>query len=325
MNLLNMTTQILAYSADISGQTDNPHMRNFDWERRFANIEIRNPKSFQSVVAPGESITLFDGTRSHSMTGSTVLTMALLDASKSIYRLSVTSGPSGFRTARSISGLTTCNVTINNNSVAVFDFAGATLTGVVPGDIMRIKGAATYDAGPYVFGSLNAGLWKIIGINGTAVSCVRFVGEQFIGGNESVTGISGDVQIYSSAGIQVGDKVSIDGSFSIVTQRVYTISAVTPTTIDFVSTISIPNESSVTYIPDSISFYTQAKKIVYVECDQDAVVRFDGETSNKTKINPIQPGSPCLVGYIHKWGSTFKCEVVNISVNPMNVIWITGE
>ena len=323
MEILNAVTHLMAYS-DSSGQTDNPRQRVFDWTRQFSGIEVANPNSDHKVVVPGGSYTIFDGSGSHSMDGTSTLSLALLPNTDPIYRLSVT-GPAGFRTARAVSGIVACTVTVNNNAVAIFNFTSSTLTGVVAGDIMRINGVVTNDSGPYAFASTNAGNWVVIGVTGTAVSCVRPVGEQFSGLAEVVAVATNNVQFYSSSGIQVGDKIDISGSLSVVSWGRYIVADVTATSIYFVSGLPLPNETGIAYVPTTISFFTQSKKLVYIEADQESVVQLDGDTGTKVRISPMTPGSPSLVGYFHKWGDTYKCVVVNRSVNVMNLKWITGE
>jgi hypothetical protein len=100
---------------------------------------------------------------------------------------------------------------------------------------------------------------------------------------------------------------------------------VTPTTIDFVSTQPLPEENTLTYIPDTIVFYLNSKRIVYIEADQDIVVRFNSDTSDNNRVTPIIPGDACLLGYIHKCGNTYKCTIVNKSVNTVNVKHILAE
>jgi hypothetical protein len=148
---------------------------------------------------------------------------------------------------------------------------------------------------------------------------------------------SPQVQFYSAAGIQVGDKMAITGTFSQVTQNTYMIQAVTPTSLDFVSTNAIPIEGPLTYIPSTIQFYTDAQRFVYIEVDQPAAVQFNADTSFNTMLNPIAqniPGGNCLpqinpqeemVGYLHKWGNSYKCVVVNTSVNSLKVKFFLGE
>lgn len=321
--ILNVLTQILIYADPTV--TDNPHQRSTDWRRRAESLSVKNPYSNVKTLAPGQSFSIFDGIIASGLTGSSVMAISLLSAQDSLYRLSVTSGPSSFKTARSPSGITACNVTINNNAIAEFDFTGATLTGVIVGDILRVKGQVNNDSGPYAFNSLNAGIWKIIAVSGSKVSCVRMPNEVFQAAVELVAAATADVQFYADDGIAVGSKMAIESAFSAVSQKTYEVKAVTPTTIDFVSTSSIPLESNVSYTSNSVIFYTSSKKLVYVEVDQDCVIRLNGASDDSNKLNPIEAGNSMLPGFMHKWGNTFKCEVINKSVNSCTVRFITCE
>ena len=119
--------------------------------------------------------------------------------------------------------------------------------------------------------------------------------------------------------------MDIAGSLSPASWGRYVVQAVTATTVDFMSANPLPLESNTAYVASSIAFFTQSKRLLYIEADQESSVQLDGDTGLKTRISPICPGSPNLVGYFHKWGDTFKCVVVNRSVNPMNIKWISGE
>lgn len=324
MNILNVITQILSYADPCA--TDNPQLRSIDWTRRFNGISAKKPESDSQQLAPGESFTVFDGSRSTSLAaGTSVLKIELINASQSRYRMTVTSGPAGFRAARAVSGITGCVVAVNNNSVASFAFAGATLTGVVVGDTMRVKGAATYDVSPYAFAAANAGLWRIIGVSGTTVQAVRLPGQAFSGTNQTVASATADVEFYSAAGVQAGDTMLVSGTFAQPSQRAYSVADVTPTTIDFVSTMPIPTETGLTYVADSITFYMNAKKLVYIEVDQEAVVRFNEDASDSNRVSPVVSGAAPSVGYLHKYGDSYRIVVVNKSINTMNVKFFLAE
>lgn len=323
-DILNVITQVLAYSP-VQGVSDNPAQRIFDWTRRMYSLEINGPVGDTKLLAPGQSYAIFDSTRTSPLDNTSVLSLAIFDPSISLYRLSVTAGASGFRTPRSISNVTSCQVTVNNNALAVFNFPLAVISGVVPGDIMRVKGVALNDVGPFAFNPLNSGLWVVVAASGTTVQCVRLATDSFSGVSETVTTATANFQIYSSDGIQVGDKVDISGSLSSVSQRIYTISDVTPTTIDFVSALALPTETGVSFTAGTISFYSDAKKFIYIEVDQEAVVQLNADTSNNNKICPIAAANAMLIGYFHKWGSAYRCEVVNRSIFPMNLRFFTGE
>lgn len=424
-SILNVITQVLAY-LPTQGISDNPNQRHFDWTRKLHSVELSRPDSDTTLIPPGGNFTIFDGSETNPLDGSSILGIAMLpQCGPSAYRLSVSAGTSGFRTPRTITGLgvaalvliqdltytsaiagqpgnattiaytagatagaevvtvtgqaisvqidsgvstalqvqtavlaspaavalvtvaisgTSSNpqtapvtatalagaqytlVSINNDALATFNFGSASLGGVVPGDILRISGVAVFDGvGPFAFNPINAGFWSIIGVAGSTLSAVRLAGQQFTGVAESVGSQPSDIQIYSAAGIQVGDKISITGTFNLVTQSTYQITAVTPTSLDFISTAVIPVESGITYVPTTIQFYTNAKRFVYLEVDQSAAVQFNADTSQNVRVDPIVPSDHMQVGYLHKWGNSYKCVVQNLSVNPMIVKYFTGE
>jgi hypothetical protein len=323
MNILNLTTQLLAYSDPTL--TDNPQLKTIDWTRRMFQISVSNPMSDSKTLFPGESFEIFDGTRSTSLSLASVFSLELLSNTQNRYRLKVTSGPSGFRTERVVTGLNNVSVTVNNNAIAIFNFSGADLTNVNPGDTMRISGQALFDSAPYLFNPLNSGLWKVISVSGTSVQAVRESGEDFSAVNENVSGVSSQVRFYSSTGVQKGDKVSINDSFSTVSRRVYEVLDVSPDSIDFVSGISIPEESNVSFSQDCLIFYSRAKKLVYIEVDQEAVVRFNDDQSDNNKVVPVSAGNQNLIGFLNKFGDSYKIKIVNKSINSLNLKFFTCE
>jgi hypothetical protein len=290
-------------------------------------IPLRNPYSNTVTLPPGGSFSMFDSTIATGLDGTSVLSMELLSAQNSIYRIQLVSGDGAFRTARSsVSTPAGCTVTLNNNAVAVFNFASATLTGVQPGDIMRIAGQILYDTGPFQFNPLNAGLWTVLSVSGTSVTVARPVGVPFSGVQESPAGpVNNDVEFYANNLVQVGNKIDVTGTFSVVSQRTYTVLDATPTTIDFCSTAPIPLESNLSYVPGTLTAYTDLKRLVYIECDQSGVVQFNADTSNNNRLTPVRSGDELLPALACKWGDTYACTVVNQSVNPMNVKFFFGE
>jgi hypothetical protein len=324
-HILNIITQLLAYS-DSDGSTNNPKQRAFDWTRRIQQTPVQKPISSTHQLAPGEILTLFDGTRAVGLSaGVSQISVALVSAVDSLYALAITTGPGEFRTSRPITGLAGCAVAVNNNAMATFDFGAATLAGVQVGDIMRISGAA-FDTGPFAFSALNAGAWTVIGIAGSKVSVVRPQGECFSGAQETVaTVLPSDVSFFSASGTQKGDKFALSGVVSPASQRSYTVADVTPTKLYFVSTMPIPEEGPLTYAANALTVYSAAKRLVYLESDQDLIVRFNGDTGNSVLVNPVVAGDRDLPGYLHKFGLVWKCEVENKSVNPLNLVVCSGE
>ena len=320
--ILNIINQILSYNAS-QGTTDSPLMRSFDWTRRMTGLSVGNPQSDNFVLSPGQTVSVFNGSKPNPLDTSSVLD--LLSVGNGLYRLNVTAGSSEFRTRRSISGISNCSISINNLSMAVFNFSGSTLSSVQIGDTMRIKGSSTHDSGPFAFNSLNSGNWLIIGKNGTSLSCVRPVGETFTAAAESISDASGDIDIYSSSGLQKGDKMQISGAFSLASFRSYELKEVTPDYLDFISTVALPIETDISYIDNAINFYTSAKKYIYMESDQVCVVQFNGSSDITNKIVPVAAGSPTLPGFLSQTGDFYSCDVTNKSLNVLNLKIFSGE
>lgn len=327
-NIANIITQILTYS-DTVGTTDNPQLRNFDWNRRLSAISIDNPDHKEIRVPPGEEAVLFDGLRDHSLDDTSVVKISNIYGS--LYKLEVISGSSAeFRKARQITALSDVNVTVNNDSVATFEFVGATLVDVVAGDTLRVAGESTFDEDPYDFSPLNSGLWRIIGVSGNKVQAVRSVDEPFSGVDQAVVGTSADqIQIYSSSGVQACDKFELKAPFSSASHKTFSVKDVTPDELYFVSTSPLPEEE-ISY-PDTnvddhaLVIYTSAKKVFYLETDQEISVRFNDDPSDNVKVSPISAGNPDLIGYLHKFGSCYKAVVKNKSVNTAKILYFVAE
>lgn len=322
-HILNYITQLLCYSDQ--SVTDNPHERAFDHRRRLEAIAVKNPSGDSKMLAPGESFSIVQNVISSGLSGASTVAIDLVSAQDSVYRLSAT-GANIFRTARAPTGLAVCNVTVNNSSVATFDFVSADVSMILVGDLMKINGDNTYDTGPFQFNPINSGLWKVIGVNGTKVSCVRLVGQPFQAVTEAVTGpVDTDVSFFADDMIRPGMQFQVTDTFSQVTRRIFTVLNSTPNAIDFVSTASIPEEDALTYISGSVVFYTGVKRMVYFECDQECSIRFNGQTDDLNRVTPIEAGNSMLRGSSLKWGDTYSCQVVNLSVNACTIKFFMAE
>lgn len=320
-SILNITNQLLAYNDPMI--TDNPQQRSFDFSRKLYSLEVNKPQSNIIVLAPNTSYTIYDGTISTGLDGTSQLTVTRLSSNDSVYRLSVT-GSVSFKTLRAVSGITTCNVTINNNAVAEFNFVGANLSSVQAGDIMRIKSVDLYDTSPFAFNPLNSGFWRVVGVNGSVVTAIR--DGDFVGINENITtSVASDVIFYADDGVQTNDYMSITGTLNVVSRKIYQVLNATPNTIDFIATTPIPVESNVPYVSNTLIIYKSAKKLIYIETTQDAVVRFNDDTSDNNIITPVQVGDESLPSFISKWGLTYKCIIVNKSISPMTVRYFMCE
>ncbi len=325
-SILNITTQILSYSDNV-GNTDNPAQRNYDWGRRLMGLVVEDPTHKTVKVAPGATLAVFNSVAQTNIIAGDTLDLEFIG--DSVYALKIDSGTGSFRTSRAVTGIVpgAATVQVFNNAMARFSFdAGAVLTGVVPGDIMRIASLNTFDSGPFGFNDLNAGIWIVLAVNGNSVDVYRGPDLFCEGVNESVPAVlAGDVSFYSAAGVQAGDTLSIAGSFSPVSFGQYDVIDATPTTLYFTSTKPLPDQLGITFIANSISVFGEAKNYLYLEADQPVAVRLNADLTDNNMVEPIVAGDPKQVGFLHKTGLVYKIEIVNKSVVPVNVHYFIAE
>ena len=75
MSKLNFLVFLQTYSD--SSASNSPSLSNFRWSRNVDGLSVNNPISQAFVLAPGESRTLFDGTRTLSHDGTTQYSLTL--------------------------------------------------------------------------------------------------------------------------------------------------------------------------------------------------------------------------------------------------------
>ena len=332
--LVNIINSLLGYN-DAKGVVNNPLQRSFDWERRYMSIPMKNGTSDLATIEPGGSLTIFDGTKTLPVamaSPTTELSIEKLDLSKSLYRLSITSGPGAFRTERvtSFNLNTQITTTVNNNSVMVLTLPNNTngdFTNVAIGDNLRIKGVNTQDLSDTAFASVNSGYWVVIAkpAGNLSLTIRRPYNQSFQGVNETVTlgavDTQNQIRIYSASGVQISDSFTINGTFSSASFNDYDVQQVGPNFIDFISGQSLPEETSLALSSvNDIIFYSNAKKLVYVECDQSIALRYNLDTSDNNLVKPMQVGNDLLNGFDKKLGFAWKCVVVNKStINQVHI------
>lgn len=325
-SILNITTQILSYSDNI-GNTDNPAQRNYDWGRRMVGLVVEDPTGKTVRVAPGATMTVFNSIATTGLLAGDILSLSF--EGDSVYSLKIDSGTGSFRTGRAVTGIVglAAQVQIFNNALARFTFdAGANLSTVVIGDIMRIASLNTYNNPPFGFNDINAGLWYVIAINGNSVDVYRGPDKFCDGVNESIPAVlAGDVKFYSATGVQEGDTVSITGTFSSISYGQYGIVDATPDTIYFTSTKPLPDQSSVSYALGTVNIFGEIKNYLYLETDQLVSVRLNTDTTDNNVVEPIVAGDPKQIGFLHKTGLVYKIEIVNKSVVPVNIHYFIAE
>jgi hypothetical protein len=322
-SFLNVTTKILAYGD--RQVNDNPRLKFVDWVRDTSGLVVRNPRSESYGIAPGATLVAFNGIRTTSLGSNTAFSVALSPLDPSTYRFTWTGGTNP--TLRIDRGLTLNANTVTfavlgNNTVnvsvpsdATFDF-----TGVVLGDVVFIPHITTGDTAN-VLSVLNSGYWTVLGVTDSKhISLARAANQTFEAVSESILlTSSSQFQAYSASGVQVGDKVDISLNFATSTQKTYDVTNVTSTFFEVSSTSPLPPETGITPTAAGMIFYTDAKRFLYLETDQETCIRLNGSTDNSQRISPVEPSNPDAPGVYLKNGPVWSLSVINRSSVTANV------
>lgn len=323
---LNLNAKLLAfYDKNVNS---NPKLKPIDWDRQDCGIDVLNPVTTSYQLAVGATQTVLSGARTTTIDGTTTFSNTLLSISASTYRIAATSGTApGFRTGR---GLTLSGATVTfavqANNLVTLTVSGGSFAAVLSGDTIFCPNTTTGDtASP--LSVLNSGTWQVLSkLSGTSLVITRLSGDTFEGVSESIL-LTGNTQLiaYSSDNVQIGDTVIISNGFSVVTQKDFIVTEVTDSFIQFESSLALPNEVGIQPGNAGMVFYTANKRMLYLEADQECVVRINGDTGNYQRVSPIEPGNIDRPGMFLKWGSVFALTVVNKSTAVLNLLVITAE
>lgn len=325
MTALNLLSSVLAYDDDISSTiNNNPYKRIPDWSTQIYGLTIKNPQAKKYTIEPSSSITLFDGTRLLSIDGTSVFSLTFI--SGSVYRLQCTSGTQPlFRIPRSISSDATSlfTISINNNSVVTLLNSGGTIV-----DFSTVQiGDTLYISNSSPFNVLNEGYFKIISKTSNSISIQN---PSAAAENNIPLGVNyaTDFQIFSSGPVVAGDTIILYSGFSLVSLGSYTISSVTPSFVEFISTNPLPNESNIVPTASGIIIYSDAKFVTYIECDQNSILKLNADVGNNVLIEPAIPklnAQSGVNGIFTKIGTSYKGVLKNNSINNCSAFVFTAE
>lgn len=324
---LNITNRTLGHSDPNNTTGNDPLKKSVDWGSNII-VSVNNPATVPYTLAPGASVTLFDGSRTIAADGTTQWTLSLSSLASDRYRFTHTSGTApALRTDR---GLTLSAVsvaaTVNANQTVTFAAPAASFSAVQVGDVLFVPGPETGDAST-VFSSLNQGFWTVLAVaaNGSSVQVSRGSGT-FTGFTETVTLASNaQLQAFSSSGVQVGDGVFVSAGFSTPVLHGYTVLAVNPKWFEVRATAALPVSAVATPGASGVLFYAAAKRYIELWSDQECVIRVNGDTGDSNKVSPWQAGDILQAGHYIKAGVTWSAVVVNKTTSVMNIQLITAE
>lgn len=322
MPLISHNIAIVAY--DDANSNSNPQLRFFDWRRSVQNTLVDNPLETRYTIPPNTSQVLFSGNRITAIDSTTTFQLALNAVNNGLYRVTATSGTApSFRTDRGLN-LTgdTVSISVNNNSTANVTVTTNNFANVQVGDNVFIPSTLTGDSSlnsPFNVG--NGGYWTVIskasGLTPKTITIIRLAGASFSGVTETVTPTSaGQFVAFSSSGVQSGDTLEISSGFSPVTQSTFKIVNVTPTWVEFASTLNLPLESGIQPGATGMVFYVSNKKYLRVEANYEVAIRLNtdvGTTNQNNRIVPRVVGTKDGIGWFETWGTVWALEIQNRS------------
>lgn len=194
------------------------------------------------------------------------------------------------------------------NSATAFNLISG---GVVVGDNVLIGNA---------FNPLNQGTYTVIAVTATSFTVASQTGVAegpiLLG-----SGFASQVQIYSAAGIQIGDTLVISGGFSVATQGAYKVTAVTANYVQFYTTAILPLEGPI--MTEAIAFYSAAKQLVYLEASQNCTVTLNG--SNSCQISPLIINNFTKPGIFMNTSTIYSLSVTNNSLSSAKIFLASAE
>ena len=317
MSKLNLSIFLNSYADDDA--TNSPSLSNIKWHRDLQGIEVNEPISKTIRLGSGQSQSLFSSEVVINSDNTTTYDIALKSGTANTYKISHNSGTAPeFRTPRVIGSDITTEVTITKNAkLLIFTATGGTLfdlSSVSVGDSVRIGS---------VFNAANQGVFKII-----MKSTTSFAIENEIGQAEGPIVLGADfadqINIYSSDGVQIGDKIDIVDGFSLVSRKTFEITDVSHDYIEFYSICSIPEESNISNDPESFSIFSSAKQIVYIESDKSLDIAINGIAVTNS-INPIALGSSIKPGMLLITDTIKSLIITNTSLDMATVFVFSAE
>jgi hypothetical protein len=307
-----------------SHSSNAPDRNNFKWTRNYNGVSVRNPIGYGFSLAPGETKTLFNGVRALTQDNTTQYSIAPVAGNPNLYALSWVGGTNPtFRTGRTSGANATTQVTVTlNGPVLTFTSTGGQnfnliSGGVVVGDYVRIGN---------LFNVANQGMadWKIISVTATSFSVSNQIGAAE-GPITLGSGFANQIDIYSAAGVQIGDTLQILSGFSPVTQGSYQVTGVSDKFLQFASLSILPTEGP--FATEPIAVYSQAQKMVYLESDQNVTMSINGVSGSN--LGPFATTDACgnplcsgnQPGVFMTTSTIWSLTVTNTSTNTANLFF----
>ena len=108
-------------------------------------------------------------------------------------------------------------------------------------------------------------------------------------------------------------------------QQTFSVVDVTSKYIQFESSMALAEEDNVAPGIGGLLVFTNAKRYIALEADQECIVRVNGDTSSLHRVTPWVANDCSKPGQYVRTGPTWVLQVINSSSKSMNLIVISAE
>lgn len=323
MSKTNLQVNLISFE-DIQ-VSNNPQIRNFDLSYRLLGMEGKDPVSATRMIAAGETKTLFNGTRSTLIDGTTGFSISRPNATLNTYRFTAAAGtPPEFRTARSTSIDTTTQFALSvNGPIATLTNASGTpmvTTNIQIGDILNVfpgSGASVANLGRFIVLSKTTNSISFQNLSATAQAFVVLNTSLFL--------------VYSNGGsnnqAQIGDKIIISDGFSSSIFGTYDLAEVTPNwfEIQVAAPNGIPLELGVIPGIAGMVVYSSAKQLLFIAALDRCAIYINGMVTDSIQIQPVDPQNIEKPGLYIQQGTVYQLAIKNLSLSNLQVLVASVE
>lgn len=315
MSNLNLLISLNAYKD--TNPVNAPTKSLVKWLTSYTGITINEPNSSIVDLASGESASLFSGAVDLDDDNTTTYNLALKAGSNSTYVLSYNSGSyPNFKDSRVEASDATTQITVTKNGpLLTFTSTGGTalnliVGGVIVGDEVRLG---------TVFNSANRGKYKILDRSATSFTVQNNSG---VAEGPITLGASfiDQLRIYSTAGVQIGQKLNISADFSSSVFGTYEITDVADTYIEFYSINVLPTQSA---IATQLNIYSSSKQFLYLEYDKKIALTVNGQLYPNLEVFSI--GTSVKPGTFMIKSEIYSLSVQNKSLENASIFYLHGE
>ena len=318
MTITNLLINYLAFNdATVS---NSPNLKLADLTYKFNSSCSSKVQTQDIEINPGETMSMFSSSRTINSVLGTQLSLQK-QATFNTYR--ITANSDIFRTSRATPQVGNVDLAISKNGgLATLSIVAGTLdwSAVQIGDVIEISP---------LWSMVNQGKFSVIAKTASTIIYKNL--NAVVESKAAVPNVSTLYKIYSNGfsanSIQIGDKFQLGAPFYQISQGTYTITAVSPEFIEFLSqSISgLPDQTGIIMASDTLAAYGDAKGFLFIIAQNKVAIHLNASTEDNVIIEPCVPNVADKAGIMIKQGLFFSLEIKNLSNDIAKLIVVTSE